>query len=51
VKEGCLFVLFMDPLNQDALDRVLGVFGKLLMIKKGCMGLVPRRLDFQCRSS
>ncbi len=39
MKEGCLFVLFLDPLNQDALDRVLGVFGKLLMIKGGVHGL------------
>jgi hypothetical protein len=34
MKEGCLFVLFClylwDPLNQDALDHILGVFRKLL---------------------
>jgi hypothetical protein len=33
MKEGCLFVLFClhlwDPVNWDALDRVLGLFGKL----------------------
>jgi hypothetical protein len=28
-----------DPLNQDASDRVLGLFGKLLE-EEGCMGLV-----------
>ncbi len=30
MKEGCLFVLFVDPLHQDASDLILGVFGKLL---------------------
>ncbi len=34
MKEGSLFCLFClylwDPLNQDALDRLLGLFGKLL---------------------
>jgi hypothetical protein len=46
-----LFVLKLwDLLNRDASDRVLGVFGKLLM-RRGCMGLVPWCLDLWCKSS
>jgi hypothetical protein len=38
MKEGSLFVCFVlylcDPLNKDASDRILGLFGKL-STKKG----------------
>jgi hypothetical protein len=40
MKQGSLFVLFClylwDPPNRDALDRILGLFGKLFE-EEGCI--------------
>jgi hypothetical protein len=45
------FVLYWwDPLNQDASDCVLGLFGKLAR-RRGCIGLVPCCFDLPCKSS
>ncbi len=50
MKEGSLFVLFClyrwDPLNWDASDHILDLWKAL--DEKGCMGLVPGRLDLTC---
>jgi len=53
INEGRLFVCFClylwDPLNQDASDRVLCLFGKLSR-RRGCIGLVSWCLDLRHRS-
>jgi hypothetical protein len=49
-KVVCFVLQLWDPLNWDASDCVLAGFGKFLT-REGCMGLVPCRLDLQCKSS
>jgi hypothetical protein len=41
--------LLWDPPNEDASDRVLGIFEKAFD-KEGFMGMVPWHLDLQCKS-
>ncbi len=48
-KVVCLFCFYLwDPLNWDASNCVLGLFGKLLR-RKGTLALVSWHLDLQCR--
>ncbi len=48
-KVVCFVLYLWDPLNQDASDHVLGVFGGKLLTE-GCMGFVPWCLDLRCKS-